>query len=327
MEPVRWGIIATGEVAKNFVQALHQSEDAEVAAVASRTQARAGTFAKRWDIPTAHGSYEALADDPHVDIIYIATPHNLHYENMLVCLQAGKHVLCEKAFTINAEQAAECIALARQKRLFLMEAMWMRFFPAMARVRQWLAEGLLGQVRLVQADFCINVPFDPDHRLHNPNLAGGALLDLGIYPLSLSAMVLGFPDSITSHAQLGPTGVDELDTLLLNYEQGAAASLSCSTRIYKPREAYIVGTEGYLRVHDIFFRPDRLTLHLNGREPEVYDFPIAGSGYLYEIEEVHNGLRAGRTESPLMPLDETLGLMKLMDGLRQDWQLLYPEER
>jgi predicted dehydrogenase len=326
MKPIRWGILATGEVAKNMVQALHQSEDARVTAVASRTQTRAETFGRRWNIPIRYGSYESLAEDPDIDLVYIATPHNLHYENMQMCLQSGKHVLCEKAFTLNAGQAEACIALAREKQLFLMEAMWMRFFPAIAQVRDWLGKGLLGEVRLVQADFCINVPYDPDHRLYNPRLAGGALLDLGIYPLSFSAMVLGFPDSVSSHAHIGQTGVDELDTLLLNYQGGASASLSCSTRLYKPREAYIVGTHGYIKVHDIFFRPDRLTLHLNGQEPQVHDYPIMGNGYIYEVEEVHQCLRSGRAESALMPLDETLGLMKVMDALRSNWNLVYPNE-
>jgi len=326
MEPIRWGLIATGEIAKNMVQALHQSDGARVVAVASRTQARAETFGQQWNIPSRYGSYEELVEDPDIDVVYIATPHNLHYENMKMCLQAGKHVLCEKAFTLNARQAEECIAIAREKQLFLMEAMWMRFFPAMRQVREWLANRVLGEVRLVQADFCFNLPFDPNHRLYNPDLAGGALLDLGVYPLSFATMVLGFPQGIASHAHIGETGVDELDTILLNYENGASANLSCSMRVYKPREAFIIGTKGYIKVHNIFFRPDRLTLHPSGQEPQVFDFPMDGNGYVYEIEEVHQCLRAGKTESHLMPLDDSLRLMALMDELRSAWKLVYPDE-
>lgn len=327
MKLIRWGIIATGEVAKNMVQALNSCNDAEVVAVASRTQARADTFGQQWKIPTCYGSYEALVENPNVDVVYIATPHNLHYENMLMSLRAGKHVLCEKAFTLNAKQAEECISLARQKQLFLMEAMWMRFFPAMSQVRDWLQQGLLGRVRLVQADFCFNLPYDPNHRLYNLELAGGALLDLGIYPLSFATMVLGFPQRVISHAHIGQTGIDELDTILLGYDKAASASLSCSMRVYKPREAFIVGTEGYIKVHNIFFRPDGLTLHLNGQEPQVTEYTLDGNGYIYEVEEVHNCLRTGKTESSLMPLDDTLSLMELMDDLRSDWGLVYPDER
>lgn len=326
MNPIRWAILATGEMAHNMAQALQRSPQAEIVAVASRTRARADAFADRWRIPTRYGAYEALAGDAGVDVVYIATPHNLHYENMRLCLQAGKHVLCEKAFALNAAQARACIELARRNDLFLMEAMWMRFFPAMAQLRDWLGQGLLGEVRLLQADFCFHLPFDPAHRLYDPAQAGGALLDLGIYPLSLASMVLGLPQGVRSHAHIGPTGVDELDTILLQYEGGAAASLSCSMRVYKPREAFIVGTEGYVKVHDIFFRPDRLTLYRRGAGPQIHDFPIAGNGYDYEIEAVHACLRAGKRESELMPLDESLALMQLMDGLRADWGVVYPDE-
>lgn len=327
MKQIRWGIIATGEVANNMVQTLNNYDDAEVLAVASRTQQRADSFGHRWNIPTCYGSYEAIVDDLDIDVVYIATPHNQHYENMLMCLKAGKHVLCEKAFTLNSRQAEACIALAREKQLFLMEAMWMRFFPAMTQVRSWLTQGLLGEIRLVQADFCFHLPCDPQHRLYKLELGGGALLDLGIYPLSLAAMVLGFPQHVLSHAHIGQTGVDELDTILLSYDNGASASLSCSMRVYKPREAFVIGTNGYLKVHNVFFRPDRLTIHLNGQEPHISEYPIRGSGYIYEIEEVHTCLRAGKIESSLMPLDETLGLMKLMDRLRADWGISYPDEK
>jgi predicted dehydrogenase len=309
-----------------MAQALHQVEEAELLAVASRSQAGADEFGDRWRVPRRYASYGALGGDPDVDVVYIATPHSLHHENMLLCLNAGKHVLCEKAFTLNARQAAQCIALARQKRLFLMEAMWMRFFPAMAQVRRWLQAGVIGDVRLLQADFCFHLPFDPGHRLYDPALGGGALLDLGIYPLSLATMVLGFPQRVLGHAHLGRTGVDELDTMLLIYDQGATASLACSMRVYRPREAVIAGTAGTIRVHDIFFRPQRLTLQRLGQEPETVDVPYRGNGYVHEVEEVQRCLAAGKTESDLMPLDETLGLMRLMDALRRQWSVTYPGE-
>jgi predicted dehydrogenase len=326
MTPFRWGILATGNIAASMAQALSGVPEAQLVAVASRSGARADAFGERWGIPRRHAGYEALVADEEVDIVYIATPHSHHYENMLLCLNAGKHVLCEKAFTLNAAQASECINLARSKKLFLMEAMWMRFIPAMARLREWVEAGLLGEVRLVQADFCIDVPFDPDHRLYDPVLGGGALLDLGIYPLSFTTMLLGQPDEVRSHAHLSPTGVDELDALTLIYERGATANMMCSMRLARPREAMVAGTKGYVKLHEIFFRPHRLTLHLKGREPERIDLSYRGNGYVHEVEEVHSCLRECRSESAIMPLDETLALMALMDRFRAAWGVVYPAE-
>lgn len=327
MDPIRWGILATGNIANQMAQALTSSKDAEIVAVASRSKESAEAFGKKWNIPNRYATYQALVDDPDVDIVYIATPHNFHYENMQMCLKADKHVLCEKAFTLNATQAEECIDLARQKNLFLMEAMWMRFFPAIVQVRRWLQEGLLGDVRFLQADFCLKIPFDPQHRLYNPHLGGGALLDLGIYPLSFTTMVLGLPNEVRSYAHMSKTGVDELDTMQLIYDRGASASLSCSMRVYQPREAFIVGPRGYIKVHNIFFCPDRLTLHITGQDPQDSSFPIDGNGLIYEVQEVHSCLQAGKTESTIMSLNETLELMKLMDSIRAEWGFQYPEEQ
>jgi predicted dehydrogenase len=322
----KWGILGTGNIANRMAEALQSVPEAQMVAVASRTQARADAFGEKWSIPRRYGSYGDLVEDKGVDVVYIASPHSEHAKDMILCLEAGKHVLCEKAFTLNAPQAAACISLAREKRLFLMEAMWMRFFPAMAQVRKWVETGLLGDVRLVQADFCFQMPYDPEHRLYNPLLGGGALLDLGIYPLSLATMVLGLPEEVSGTAHLSDTGVDELDTFTLTYDRGATAALSCSIRIYRPRIAYIVGTKGYAKIHEIFFRPERLTLALNDKEPETTAFPYKGNGFVHEVEEVHKCLDENRLESAIMPLDETLALMKLMDGLRAQWGVVYPGE-
>ncbi len=325
--PIRWGILATGSIAHALAQAIQDSTGGVLTAVGSRSLESANQFADKWDIPHRHASYEALANDPDVDVIYIATPHSHHYDNMKLCLNAGKHVLCEKAFTLNAQQAAECIALARQKKLFLMEAMWTRFLPAVQQVRDWVSTGRIGDVRLVQADFCFNLPYDPAHRLYNPNLGGGALLDLGIYPLSFTTMLLGFPTQTQSHAHRSPTGVDELDNMLLIYEGGATASLTCSMRLDRPREAFIVGTARYIKVHDPFFYPTELTLYdKETDESEHFSIPFSSNGYVGEVEEVHKCLREGKTESDIMSLDETLNLMKLMDGFRAEWGIEYPQE-
>lgn len=329
MDKIKWGILATGNVANNFAQALSNASDAELVAVASRTEDNASQFADKWGIAQYYSQYDALAHDPDVDIVYIASPHNYHYEHMLMCLNAGKHVLCEKAFTLNAPQAEECIQVAREKNLFLMEAMWMRFFPATAHLRDWLQQNVIGEIQLLQADFCLNIPFNVEHRLYNPTLAGGALLDLGIYPISFASMVMGLDavQDVKSIAHFGNTGVDELDSIIISYPTQATAMLSCGLRAYKPREAFIMGTKGYIKVHNIFFRPDTLTLYLNGQDPETVELPFEGNGYAHEIHEVHRCLRNNLQESPLMPLNESLTIMRFMDALRQEWGLIYPEEQ
>lgn len=325
-DQIRWGILATGNIAHSLAEAIQQTDDGVVTAVGSRTQASADAFADKWSIPNRHASYEALANDPEVDVVYIATPHSHHHDNMQLCLNAGKHVLCEKAFTLTATEAGECIRLARQKNLFLMEAMWMRFFPAAHRLRQLVKDGAIGQVRLLQADFCVQIPYDPQHRLYNMDLGGGALLDLGIYPLSFATMLLGLPNQIAGHAHLSDTGADELDSITLTYNNGTTANLTCSMRIYKPFEAFIVGTEGYIKVHETFFQPEMLTLQRNGKEAEIIHLPRTGNGYTHEVEEVHLCLRSNRIESPIMPLDETMALMRIMDSLRHSWGVRYPNE-
>ena len=323
MTKFRWGILATGNIAGSMAQALNSVEEAELLGVASRSQASADKFGDKWNVPRRYPSYEALAADPNIDIIYIATPHNLHFDNMRLCLSAGKHVLCEKPLTLNAAESAKCIDFARENNLFLMEAVWMRFFPAMAQLRKWIADGIIGDLRLIQADFCINLPFDPAHRLYNPDLGGGALLDLGIYPLSFTTMLLGFPNQVHGHAQIGKTGVDELNAITLVYDNDVTAQLTSSMRINKPREAFIVGSKGYIKVHDIFFRPDKMTLHLDGKEPQTQSFPYLENGYPHEVIEVHNCLKAGKLESNMIPHDETQRMMQLMDNLRAQWGVKY----
>jgi len=322
----RWGILATGNIAASMAEALQEVEDAELTAVGSRSQASADAFGNTWQVPHRHSSYEALANNPDIDIIYIATPHTFHYDNMLLCLNAGKHVLCEKPLTLNAKEAAECIALAQQKGLFLMEAVWMRFFPAMAQVRQWVADGTIGDVHFLQADFCINVPIDPTHRLYNPSLGGGALLDLGIYPLSLTTMLLGVPQEVVSHAHIGQTGVDETNALTLRYDNNTTAHLVSSMRLYKPIEATVFGSEGSIQIHPTFLHANDLTLHVNGAKAQKISVPYQGNGYAHEVEEVHACLRAGKLESDLMPLAETQRMMQLMDELRTEWGVVYPGE-
>ncbi len=354
---IRWGILSTGSIAHAFAEGLRHVPDAELVAVGSRARDSAEQFGRLYDIPHRHASYEALAEDPDVDVIYIATPHTFHKENTLLCLDAGKAVLCEKPFAINAAETREMLARAREKNLFLMEAMWMRFLPAIVRLREVLAEGRIGEVRMVMADFGFRAPFDPHSRLFAPELGGGALLDVGIYPLSLACMILGPPERVMGMAHLGQTGVDEQSAAILGYGDGRMAQIFGAVRTASPIEARILGTEGRIHIHNPMFSPERFTVtrHREGgpqmqRLPprikrvgrrlgldklwhrwqqgrgQTIICPIAGNGYNYEAAEVMRCLRAGRLESDVMPWSETLMIMETLDRLRAAWGLRYPTE-
>lgn len=327
MDTIRWGIMSTGLIAEAFATALNSMDDAQIVAVGSRNQATADAFGEKYNIPRRYDSYEALVADADVDVIYIGTPHMFHYDNMLLCLNAGKHVLCEKAFTINARQAEECIQLARQKNLFLMEAMWMRYIPAVVQARQWVRDGRIGDVRVVRANFNPYMDFDAEHRVFNPALGGGALLDIGIYPISFATMVLGLPADVKSIVTLGELGTDEITSMLFHYEDGAQAVLTCGWQAYDDFEAMIVGTQGRIKLHHPFFFTEQLTLTMRDDEGEHHTIPHGTvNGYVHEAREVHRCLRAGELESPAMTLDETLALMRLMDAMRAEWGMMYPGE-
>lgn len=325
MEKIRWGIISTGKIAHALARTFQEVDDAELVAVASRSQASADEFGAQYNVPNCYASYEAMMEDKDVDAVYIATPHSHHYENMLMCIEAGKHILCEKAFTLNAQQAQICIDRAREKGVFLMEAMWTRFIPATVQARQWIAEGLIGEIKQVRAEFCVHLPYNPEGRIYNPQLGGGALLDLGIYPISFATHWLGIPDDVYSFAFLGETGVDEYESIMFGYENGAIAQLSAGVRFNGTREATIVGDKGYIRFHPNFHHSERLTIKQEDTPERVVDIPHT-NGYRYEVEEVHRCIKAGKTESDIMPLDETLAIMTLMDTLREEWGVEYPNE-
>jgi predicted dehydrogenase len=323
---LRWAILGTGNIASKFAQGLEALPDARLVAVGSRTQQSADRFGDQFKAANRYASYAGAAHDPEVDAVYIATPHTLHLDNMLLCLEAGKAVLCEKPFTINAKQAQVAIDLARDRGLFLMEAMWTRFLPLMVEVRHLIAGGAIGEIRMVTADFGFRSKFNPLSRVFDPELGGGALLDVGIYPLSLASMLMGEPQSIFSHVNLGESGVDEQESIILHYAGGGMAALQASISTVTPNEATIMGTEGWIRIHRRWWYPDTYTLHGTGQEPETHKVPIEGNGYNYEADEVHAALRAGKTESDIMPLDETLAIMHTMDSLRKQWGLRYPME-
>ena len=326
MDKIRWGILGTGRIAGDFATGLGAEEDAEIVAVGSRAQESADRFADRFDIPRRHPTYDALAADPEVDIIYIATPHTLHKENTVTCLRAGKAVLCEKPFAINSQEAAEMIDCARAHGGFLMEAMWTRFLPHIRAMARRIQDGQIGDIRLFQGDFCYRAPLNAERRTFNPALGGGALLDVGVYPISLAHHLLGAPARIASLAHLGVTGVDEMAGVLFQYDDGALAVMSTAVRASTPQSLVISGTKGEIRAHDRWWAPSGFTISRDGHEPETVRPEVNGNGLNYQAVECGRCLREGVTEHPLMPLDETLAIMRLLDGLRAEWGLRYPME-
>jgi predicted dehydrogenase len=325
-EIIRWGILGTGNIATSFAKGVATMPDAQLAAVGSRSQTTADDYGDRFKIERRYASYIELTYNPEVDVVYIATPHSLHLENMLLCFEAGKPVLCEKPFTINAKQARQAVKRAREAGLFAMEATWMRFTPLMVELRRLLAEGMIGEIRMVNADFGIRVDFDPNFRLFKPQLGGGGTLDVGIYPLSLAQMILGTPAQVVGLAELGQTGVDEQSAAVLRYAGGQLAVLHNAIRTETPQEATIMGTEGWIRIHAPWWMPEVMTIHKPGAEPKQMDIPFTANGYTYEAAEVHRCLREGKLESKLMPLDETVAVMETMDELRCQWGMRYPME-
>jgi predicted dehydrogenase len=325
-ERVGWGILGTGKIAVKFTDDLRHVPGAALTAVGSRSAEAAEAFGRRFGIPHRHASYAALVNDPDVDLVYVSTPQGLHAENVRLALEAGKAVLCEKPFTLSARQASELIALARQRQLFLMEAMWMRFQPAIVHVRQILAEKTLGDIRLLSADFGVHFAFDPAGRLFSPELGGGALLDLGVYPVSLASMVFGRPASIVSLATMGRTGVDDQSGIVFRYPQGEIACLYTAMGAATPTEATLNGTQGRLRLHAPFYQTNDLTLSLSGRRQRSFHHRRTGNGLHYQAIEVMNCLRESRLESGRMPLDESLAIMETLDAIRAQWGLRFPGE-
>src|SRR5436190_3534072 len=323
---IRWGILGTGKIAHQFAVALQRLPDADLFAAGSRSAESAARFADEFEISRRYGSYAELVGDPEIEVVYIATPHSCHAENSRLALKAGKAVLCEKPFAINAAQAHEVIRLARERELFVMEAMWTRCFPLMKKLSELLLSGAIGEVRQLTADFGFRAEYQDEPRLFGPEFGGGALLDVGVYPVSLSSLLLGSPTRIVSTVHLGPTGVDEEAAVILTHRGGEMAILHTAIRLDTAQEAIITGTQGRLRIHSPWWRPVAMLLSRDGKPDECFDFPLTGNGYEYEAQEVMDCLRSGKLESPLMPLDESLTIMQTLDAIRAQWGLKYPME-
>ena len=265
-QPIRWGVLGTGVIASKFATDLARTPDTEVRAVGSRSGAAADAFAERFGIPVRHVGYQALVEDPAIDVVYVALPHPAHHAWALTALEEGKAVLCEKPFTVTAAEARDLVATARREGRFLMEAMWTRFLPSMVRVREILDSGVLGEVRTVHADLGIRMHPDPAGRLFAPELGGGALLDLGIYPVSFASFVLGSPQSVTAVATPTATGVDAQTSVILRYGSGAHAALNTTLEVDTPGGAVVAGSEGRLELSGPLFDPSEVRL-VRGRQP------------------------------------------------------------
>jgi predicted dehydrogenase len=308
-------LIGSGLIARAFAADLTVTDSGRVVAIGSRSQESADSFADKFGVPNRHASYEALVADPDVDVVYVATPHPMHFANASLALEAGKPVLVEKAFTMNADEARELVASARTKGLFLMEAMWTRFLPHIAAVNRLLAAGALGDIVTVMADHGQWFPKNPGFRLFAPELGGSTLLDCGVYTVSFASMVLGKPADIAAMITPAFTGVDGQTSMLFGYANGAQSVLTCTSSAKSPTIAAIVGTEARIEIDSIFYAPSSFTLIGRDGTSTRYEPPHEGKGLHYEADEVARCLRAGLLESPLMPLGETIEIMETMDAV------------
>ncbi|MFI7441726.1 Gfo/Idh/MocA family protein [Nonomuraea indica] len=314
MKDLAWGIAATGGIARTVGAVIAAEPGMRVAAVGSRDVTRARELAGVLGAESAYGSYAELCADPVVDAVYVATPHAQHLEVAEAAIANGKAVLCEKPLAASVADTERMVRLAREAGIFLMEAMWMRFNPLIRRVA---TDPRFGEIRSVHASFGFSSPYDPLHRLWAPELGGGALLDLGIYPFGLAQLLLGRPERLSMTGSLAPSGVDAEAAGLLTYPGGRRALVEVSLRGAFPNSAYVVGTEMRADLQAPFWAPKRLVLSGPSMEPEVYDLDPADNGYAGEVREVRQALAEGRTESAVMPLDESVAMARLLADARE----------
>lgn len=320
-----WGIIGLGNIAHKFSEDLILVEDANLFGVASRNSKKAKSFSEKFQVDKHYGSYQELADDPQIDVVYIATPHPFHFENTMMCLEAGKAVLCEKAFGMNEKEVKQMIAKAKEKNLFLMEALWTRFIPATEEMIALLNKGLIGDLKTVRADFGFKAEFDADKRLYNKKLGGGALLDIGIYPVFLSLLTLGKPKKINASAQISSTGVDENIMMLFNYSNKQTAILDASLVTTTPVEAWLHGDKGSLKMHRNFHHSEEISYFKGSELVEKRHIKYVGNGYFHEIVEVMKCLKTGKIESEKLPHSFSLDLINTLDRIREVIGLQYNE--
>ncbi|MHB1314383.1 MAG: Gfo/Idh/MocA family protein [Christensenellales bacterium] len=329
MKKLTWGILGPGTIANNFVQGLKSLDGAAVGAVGAYPPLRADAeaFASKYGIPVVHGSYDELISDPGIDIIYISTINSAHKEYAMKALRAKKAVLCEKPMTVNAKDGAEVVACAKENNCFLMEGLWYKFLPVHVKLRELLSAGVIGEVKMVKADFDFHRPFDPKNRLYDIAKGGGSLLDVGIYGISFASMVYGKePGCFTHLPSIGETGVDEQCAALLKYSEDELAVVTSGIRLKMPRDAYVFGRKGYIHIPS-FWNGTTLNLYVDGCEPQLFELPYTATGYNCEAAEVMRCVREGRIESPVHSHGMILSTLKIMDKMRSDWGLAYPFEQ
>jgi predicted dehydrogenase len=319
---INWGILGPGAIAHKFVQDLVLSDKAVPYAVASRDACKAESFASQYGFRKHYSSYEDLAADPNVDIVYVATPHVFHFENSMLCLRNNKSVLVEKPFGMNSREVEVMIKEAESRKLFLMEAMWTRFIPATEKLLELVNSGIIGKISYIKADFGFKGTTDPDKRVYNKSLGGGSLMDVGIYPAFLALLLLGTPKIVKAAASFAPTGVDSSCAMLFKYSSDALAVLESSVERNTPTSALICGTGGQIEMHPRFHHTEHLNI-TRGNKTETLHIPFTGNGYLHEIDEVNACLLLGQSQSSKMQLSLSLDLIKTLDRVREKIGLEY----
>lgn len=318
-----WGIIGPGKIAHTFAEGLKFTSNAKIKAVASRSQDRADAFAQGYQVEKSYQGYANLVNDPDIDIVYVATPHTEHFDNTMMALENGKAVLCEKPLAINTSEVKTMIETAKKNNVFLMEALWTRFLPSTIKLEELLSNKIIGQIQMVKADFGFVGNKDPEWRLFNKELGGGSLLDVGIYPLFLTKLILGNPSNIKAFAKIGTTGVDDHCSVIMKFADKVLAEVYCSIVTDTETIATIYGTEGKIVVNRRFFTPTNLDVIYHNDRSEHIDIPYVGNGYNYEAQEVMDCMGQGKLESPRLPLRFSLDLMNIMDDIRSECGLVY----
>ncbi len=318
---IKYGIIGLGVIAQVFAKALNIINGAELTAVASSNRERAGLFARKFNSKKICNSYIELIKDKDIDVVYVALTHNLHFEIVKMCIENGKAVICEKPLFTNKKDAEELIALSRENKVLLMEAMWTRCLPSFQKAKKWVDEGRIGDIKLIDAKFCFNAPYDPKHRLFNPELAGGSLYDVGVYVIEFTTGILGEkPDKVSGFASKAETGVDDFAVINMSFKSGALAMLSCGTRAYVNRDAGIYGTNGRIIVYE-FFSSKKCELYDNNNNLVESFEDNCQDGFIYQIRHFNDLFKNGKLESEIIPLDDTLNCADVFDKLLKQWEI------